>query len=236
MNTLVLLPGMEGTGTLFGPLIEALGPAVDARVVVYPPEPLGYEELVALVRGQLPLDRPFVLLGESFSGPIAIRCAAANPPGLRGLVLCCTFARNPRPFLGILRPLVPLVTLGSLPDRLSGFFMTERTPAHDPLRAALAAAMATLPAAVWRARLRALLAVDARPELAQVRVPILYLRAAHDWLVGKAPAEEVRRICPQARIVSLPAPHLLLQTQAEAAAREIGSLLLQVQTSGAGLT
>ncbi|HMA00429.1 MAG TPA: hypothetical protein VKP66_20995 [Steroidobacteraceae bacterium] len=80
---LLLLPGLDGTGKLFAAFLRALGPGVESRVVEYSPdEPLGYEELELRVRAALPRDRPYVLLGESFSGPIAMRIAASAPAGL----------------------------------------------------------------------------------------------------------------------------------------------------------
>jgi hypothetical protein len=46
MVTLVLLPGMDGTGQLFAPFLTALGHGVDVKVVRYPTkEPLSYAEL-----------------------------------------------------------------------------------------------------------------------------------------------------------------------------------------------
>jgi len=98
--TLILLPGLDGTGILFGQFVEAIGSNADTRVIAYPvDQPLGYAELEAFVREALPRDRPYVVLGESFSGPIAIRLAADPPAGLAGVVLCVTFAKNPYPLL-----------------------------------------------------------------------------------------------------------------------------------------
>ena len=92
MKKLLLLPGMDGTGRLFAPFLEAIGPAVDVQVVRYPGNgSSGYEGLVELARAALPTDGDFFILGESFSGPVAISLAAAHPPGLMGLILCCTF-------------------------------------------------------------------------------------------------------------------------------------------------
>src|SRR5258706_2862593 len=94
--TALLLPGMDGTGRLFTPLGRALGPRFETRVIAYPRDRvLTYGELgaqIALPRG------PFVLVAESFSGPIAIALAASRPPGLVGLVLAASFARSPRPW------------------------------------------------------------------------------------------------------------------------------------------
>jgi pimeloyl-ACP methyl ester carboxylesterase len=103
---LVLLPGLDGTGDLFAPVVDALGPNVPTQIVRYPlSHASDYAACEAIARGALPTDRPYVLLGESFSGPIAVSIAAAAPPGLRGLILCSTFARNPQPYLRPLRPL-----------------------------------------------------------------------------------------------------------------------------------
>ena len=78
--SLVLLPGLNGTGDLFAPLLAKLPDSLSATVVRYPAaEPLDYLGHEAIARAALPTDRPFVLLGESFSGPIAIRIAASAP-------------------------------------------------------------------------------------------------------------------------------------------------------------
>lgn len=62
---LVLLPGMDGTGRLFAPFVEALGGALETRVVRYPPRAaLDYAALEPIARAAMPSDRPFVLLGE----------------------------------------------------------------------------------------------------------------------------------------------------------------------------
>ncbi len=98
MTTLVLLPGMDGTGELFAPLVAALNSGFKTVVVRYPPnEVLSYAELESIARASLPTNEPFFILGESFSGPIAVSIAASAPPGLKGLILCASFVRNPQP-------------------------------------------------------------------------------------------------------------------------------------------
>lgn len=95
---LLLLPGMDGTGRLFAPLLAALPPDIDGEPVAYPPdEPLGYEGLLPLVEAAAARGGDFVVVGESFSGPLALLLAARSPPGLRGVVLCATFIRFPLP-------------------------------------------------------------------------------------------------------------------------------------------
>ena len=79
MTALVLLPGMDGTGDLFAPLLSALPPALRTIVVRYPCDrPLAMPNW-RRTRARAPQDQPFVLLGESFSGPIAAAIAARRP-------------------------------------------------------------------------------------------------------------------------------------------------------------
>ena len=94
--TLVLLPGLDGTGRLFDDFIAALGPDVDAIIASYPTDQaLGYAKLEPIARSFLPADRPFFLLAESFSGPLGVAIAAAPPPGLMGLILAAPSCAAP---------------------------------------------------------------------------------------------------------------------------------------------
>jgi pimeloyl-ACP methyl ester carboxylesterase len=89
MPTLVLLPGMDGTGELFANLVDAMPEPFELITVRYPTDQeLSYSELKAFVQAACPVSRPFVLLAESFSTPAAIQYAATMPPNLCGLVLC----------------------------------------------------------------------------------------------------------------------------------------------------
>lgn len=227
MTTLVLLPGMDGTGTLFAPLLRELSPAIQPLVVTYPPnERLDYAELAERVEMQLPSTTDYVLLGESFSGPVATLLAGRNPPGLRGLILACSFVRTPRPVLAPLRPLTrllpsPALTLGPLSFALMG---KHATPS---LRRALADAISSVDPGVMRDRAAAALSADASNSLATVRCPVLYLQASEDKVVPARCAAEVQRLCPQAEIAELPGPHFLLQTQPAAAARRIESFVVE---------
>jgi pimeloyl-ACP methyl ester carboxylesterase len=229
LPTLVLLPGMDGTGELFQPFVAALKNACDTLVVRYPSDnPLNYEALQAIARQSLPTDRPFVLLGESFSGPIAIALTALNLPRQVGLVLCCTFASNPRPLLKRLGFLVDLLPIGLAPARWLNPLLLGRfsTPA---LRTALSQAINKVSPSVMRERLRAVLNVDVSAQLGQVNRPTVYLRASDDCLV---PERVVKRICelnPQAQVIDVQAPHCLLQAAPDEAARLVIAFMRTTQ-------
>ena len=223
--TLVLLPGMDGGGELFAAFIAALGDAVPTLVVSYPPDQvLDYAGVTAFARARLPQDRPFVLLGESFSGPVAIALAAEQPPGLIGLILCCSFARNPVPAASALRHLLGLVPMAaSLPPAMAPFLLGSRsTPA---LRSALRTAVGMTAPAVMRARLRAVLEVDYSARVAAIKVPMLYLQARQDRVVSARAAAHLSVLCPTMQVVRIDGPRLLLQAAAEEAASKIRRFL-----------
>jgi pimeloyl-[acyl-carrier protein] methyl ester esterase len=216
----VLLPGLDGTGALFDPIREALERAGHVvTVVAYPPdEELDYASLVERV--VLP-SVPFVLVGESFSGPVALALAARRPPFLRAVVLVATFARPPllgSPFLlpvvGALlfRLALPPVLLRCL---LVGF------GASASLVGLVAATVRSVPPGVLAHRVRAVLAVDADVAARACTVPVLYLRATHDRLVARRCADHLGALIPGMQVRDVVGPHLVLQANPEEAAREI---------------
>ncbi len=219
--TLVLLPGMDGTGELFAPFVAALADAFAVRVVRYPDDgPQTYAALAEHARAALPREGPYLLLGESFSGPIAVMLAATHPPGLVGVVLCASFVRDPRPALT--RWLAPLawLPLPRVPTAPACWALMGRhaTPA---LAALLGRALGQVSTATLRARLGAVREVDASNALAQLRVPVLWLRATEDRLVSAAAAEHAARRCAMLTVVAIEAPHCLLQTTPHEAVRAL---------------
>ncbi|MCC7716519.1 alpha/beta fold hydrolase [Janthinobacterium lividum] len=223
---LVLLPGMDGTARLFQRFDAALRAqaAIDTQAIAYPAAPLDYAALEAFVRERLPRDRPFVVLAESFSGPLGAALRAEPPPGMRALVLCCSFVRNPRPMLAPLRHLLGLVPFGAMP----GFALRQAllAPCSTPqLQDELAAALAQVPPSVLRQRLRAVLETDASRSFARGTLPVLYLRARHDRLVPHANALQILRLAPDAQLADIAAPHMLLQAAPEAAAVAVTAFL-----------
>lgn len=223
MTTIVLLPGMDGTGLLFAPFLRKLVNDIHSIVISYPTEQfLDYPALVAYVRERLPTERPFFLLGESFSGPVAISIAANAPHNLAGLILCASFARNPRPLFATIKSILAL-----LPGLNSPTFATlallgiSSTP---ELRQQIATALAAVPPRVLRTRLRTVLESDFTDALPDVRVPILYLRATRDRLVPYGAGALIASLAPT-QIVDIDAPHMVLQTAPEIAATVVASFV-----------
>lgn len=221
LPVLILLPGLDGTGKLFANFIHAVGAEVHARIIGYPTDdPMGYEELEHRVRAALPQDRQFVLLGESFSGPIAIRIAATAPTGLVGVILCGTFARNPYPLLAWAGPLAFLLPIKSLPRWVRAPLMWgSTTVTRAPKQAERA--IASVASAVVRRRIAAILTVDASESLRRIKVPALILYARNDRVVPYAATQWLAAHMPSGELVSIEGPHLLLQANPQECAAHV---------------
>src|SRR6516162_4262593 len=106
---LVLLPGMDGTGTLFGPFISRLPESVRVEIVTYPEQEfLDYEQLGERVRAGLPRIGPYVIIAESYSGPLALSLAVRPVGDLRAIVLVSSFVSRPRGRIGARVATLPL--------------------------------------------------------------------------------------------------------------------------------
>jgi pimeloyl-ACP methyl ester carboxylesterase len=222
----LLLPGIDGSGRLYGPLLAAGPRGFRPEVLSYPPDlPLGYDELVALVRPRLPRGR-FVLVAESFSGPIAVRLAAERPAGLAALVLAATFLHAPlNPLLHPVRGLVGARLFGlPMPAPVVRWFMAG-PDAPDGIVSLVQQAVAEVRAEVMAHRAAEALRVDAREDLVRVEVPILCIAPTRDRLIRTDVAGEILALRPDAEIAFLDSPHMVLQRRPQASLARIEEFL-----------
>ena len=207
----LVLPGLDGCAHLRAEFVAALAPEFAATVLAYPNDrALDYDALTEWVRERLPTDAAFILIAESFSGPVAIRLAAARPDGLIGVVLAATFARAPRlASLHFLTRLLPLRALPMLPamSLMMGHWSTREW--KQRLRAALAA----VDPAVLRCRLLAAARVDVTGLVADIACPIVYLRAIRDRIVSADGWTTIRDRSHNAVCIAIDGPHMLLQAR-----------------------
>ncbi len=232
--TLLLLPGLDGTGDLFAPFVAALPNDLARHVVRYPVDQTwGYDALLTHIEAHLPAG-PLVVLGESFSGPLALRLAARHPERIRGLVLCCTFARFPWSIarrLGAWAGNLPIETLARWGVKA---LLLDRAAPDGSARAMLAAIAKVAPA-VLRQRTAAVLGVDATPALDGLKLPVLDLRAGQDRLVPARARQVLASALPQLRPVTLNGPHALLQARPAEAATQVHQFVCALVTAAPAL-
>jgi pimeloyl-ACP methyl ester carboxylesterase len=230
---LTLLPGLDGSGVLFRPLLRHLAPELRPIVVAYPRDKvLGYDELLPIVLAALPSPSPFILLGESFSGPLALMAAATRPEGLRGVILCASFVRNPMwPRVAFLRHFARPFAFRFYPmvSRAKAMLGGYSTPEWRALKAE---ALSDVRPAVVARRVREVLQVNVLRELSSCPVPVLYLRGDSDRVVPEYNLREIVSARPATKVVRLPAPHLVLQTQPALAAAAISTFIAGLDQMG----
>ncbi len=210
---LVVLPGMDGTCKLLDNFHSEIGKSCRVLPVSYPTDRvMDYAELTVFVTARLPAS-PFIVLGESFSGPIAIEIAAKHA-NCRGLILVSTFAKAPAPrfllpFTRLFHPKLPLKYFTSL-VLMSG----QGSPAE---RSALEQTIAAVPARILQKRLSFVLKVNKISMLRRLKLPVLCLAGRYDRLVGLRHARRIAATAPQCELHEMEAPHMLLETHAREA-------------------
>lgn len=231
--TLILLPGMDGTGELFESFIAALNPDIKTVVISYPKTGcLSYEALTELASAQIqgaqiPKDASYIILGESFSGPIAIALAACATDQLKGLILSCTFARNPRPILSKFSFLVPAISITKFWLEITSKFLMNGFKSEKVYQL-LQKTLPTVSPITMRSRLEAVIKVDYSAKLTNIKVPILYLRGRHDYLVPASASELIVKLAKNVTLIELDSAHLLLQVTPKEASASVQAFIEKV--------
>ncbi len=214
---LVFMPGLDGTGKSFEPLLPFIAADNLVTIVSYPADRiLSFEETVESAAGQIPAGRPPVVIAESFSGPVAVRMIASGRVEARALVLCATFARPPHPFVWrvvhYLR--LPLFIQPLMSKSFFNYVM------GNPKQAAALLPLwkkvhADVPAHVLTSRLALVNHVDVTRDLRKLDIPCLYLQATDDRIVPAGCLSVFERNVAQLSVKKIKAPHFILQSDPE---------------------
>jgi pimeloyl-ACP methyl ester carboxylesterase len=226
----LLLPGLDGTGELFARFTGAAPAEIDCLSVRYPDDSsLGYSQYASLVlRHHLPRE-PFLLVAESFSGPVGVLLASQQPENLVGIVLCNTFIVPPAWRLIGLAPW-SIIFRTPITKAMVGLHLTGLQRASD-FTAAVRDANRSVSPSTRAARLKAVFSVDVRREFAGLSVPVLILRGTRDRLVFSGSVKRMLSVRASARLAELDGPHLLLQVAPEGCWDAIMDFRSRIQTA-----
>lgn len=228
---LVVLPGMDGTCKLLDNFHSEIGKYCDVLAISYPTDRvMDYAQLTAYVAARLPKSH-FVVLGESFSGPIAIEIAATHP-NCDGLVLVSTFAAAPAP--RILLPLTRLLDPKRVLKYLASIVLMSGQGSKSE-EAALHKTLGAVPTRILQERLSFALKVNKISRLKQIQVPVLCLAGRQDRLIRLHHARRIAAAAPQCQLHEMDAPHLLLETHAAEASALIHKFSISCTSTAAEL-
>lgn len=201
---IVILPGLDGTAQLLGGLLDELAHN-DIDIVSYPPTLASYSDILAFVQQQLPTDVNYIIVAESFSGPVAIQLAALKPAGLSGIVFVATFARRPMAAPSVFASIFKLIPIKSRLFTWAAQPMLMGRWRNATFTTKFHAALVDLPKSTLVNRVKEVLRVDVVKLLRNLDVPSVYLRPNQDRLVPLSAS------VPFPDIHLLDGPHFVLQ-------------------------
>jgi pimeloyl-ACP methyl ester carboxylesterase len=223
--TLVLMPGLDGTGLLFERFVSALPPNIRTRIIEYPKIAASLEELAAVVAERLPVSR-VVLLAESFSGIVALYLLRYHRVLAEKVILVASFGTTPRRFLRMLLPFFPALAwfIPLIPSAAWRFFCLG--PGATPADIAwLKGVVTQVNPRVVAHRLK-LVASAKIADAPRIDVPAYYLQAEGDRLVPRSAAEHLRKLFSHFILMRVPGPHFLLQASPSESAQVVAGILL----------
>ena len=181
-------------------------------------EPKTYEELAILVLSKLEaVNGKYILVGESFSGPLSLFVSEARPKGLIGLVLVATFITAPNLKIGKFLPWKLGFSLTKPLYRLRLAISSN----NKSLISNISSEMQKVSPHVLSARIKEIFAVNATKSLRGCSVPVVYFRGIKDIVVPKKNLKEILSVKPDAGVVEFNSQHFLLQSEPEKAVDEI---------------
>ncbi len=208
-TSVFLIPGLHGTAALFGPFSSLAPRGFQCQAIPLPTGgDQGPDALAARMAETLPQAERFVLVAESFGGPVAARLAEHFPGRVILLVLSNPLTTVPVPFpAGLARSLMQSrrMPVGAVAFMMAG---GDRTLAKALLRE-----LHSLPPETLKGRLAATSRSKGNyiPEHAGCRM--LTLLGTSDRLISPAKSRKILAPIPNNTLVEIEAPHLLLQTR-----------------------
>jgi pimeloyl-ACP methyl ester carboxylesterase len=186
---LVLVPGMDGTGSLFYRQVPLL--AKRFRVATYrlrddaPDMATLVGDLAHVARSAATTGGQVVVVGESFGGAVALSFALANPQLVQALVVLNSFPRFlPQGRLGLAIHALRVMPWEAMPliRRFTAFRLHSRYTHRAEIRRFMELTQETSREG-YIARLRILQSYDVRDRLGELAMPVLFLASERDHLV-----------------------------------------------------
>ena len=208
----VLLPGLDGTGLLFKPFIEALPKNIETLVISYPEnKKQNYSELVSFVITQLP-EEDYILVGESFSGNIAYHIALSKPKHLKSIIFVASFLSSPRPLLLSLLNFLPSKILFFVPPPklIIKSFMLGASTKNNIIQLFLEALKQVSPD-VLSFRLKEINKHQFCSCPCEIQA--MYIQATNDYLVPQKSVVNFEKLFTNLKVSKVSGSHFILQSK-----------------------
>jgi len=206
---LILLPGMDGTGLLFQPFLDVFPKDISTHIIDYPCDKvLTYKELTYYVHKKLPINEEYILLAESFSGPIAYELSKIKHHNLKAIIFVASFIQPPNKFL-IVAKLIPFYFLipNNIPLFILKYLLGELANSH--LISLVNQSLSKVNRKVLESRIKEMARLSQPSEL--IKVKCIYLQPNNDQLVSKINSTTIEKLAINFTNHKIEGSHFILQ-------------------------
>lgn len=206
---LILLPGMDGTGKLFEPLLTYLPPSIDAEVIALSSLSSNCirsqaEEIAELIGNQ-----EVIIFAESYSGSIAYELAQMNFINIKHIIFVASFLSRPS-VLSKFGPIAPLgvLRLNVVPSFLLSWLFFGSCKRNDLVKLFMHA-LNLVTNNTLKSRLRAIASLTEPKE--PITVPCTYIQATKDKLVNPNSITVFQNLCVNLKTEKVVGGHFIAQ-------------------------
>lgn len=204
------MPGLDGTGLLFKPLLALFPKTIDVCVVDL--NSLQQESMVDSIVEQVGQGN-CVILAESFSGHIAYQMAQRLQAQVKKLVIVASFLRCPSR-LTLFRKLLPIVLIKKriLPNRLLNYLAFGNRATADTI-SLFYHAINEVEDGTLKGRLDLVHRLKSEPR--KLQVPCIYIGATDDYLIRKTSYQDFQDLFSNFEHDVVEGGHFLVQSNPE---------------------
>ena len=217
---IVLLPGLDGTGKLFAPLIKELSNTALIETINYnSKKELSYKELTEYVLKKLPSE-DFILVAESFSGYIAYQIALKKPKNLKHIIAVASFLKNPNPIM-LNMIFTKYIFLIPIPTLIIKKLLLGELAKKDIIKL-FKKTIKSVSINVLYYRLQEI--KNLKLETNTIKIPTTYIQAQNDKLVKSYSLKIWQKVCIELNIYKIKGEHFILQSNP----KECGDIITRI--------
>ncbi len=193
-NRLILLPGMDGSGQLFGSFVSQLRQLKPTVMELPQSGPQSYEHLATIISNQLPSE-PYYLLAESFSGGIVAHLKKEALSNCKAIIFVASFLQSPCPSAVKLAQHLPIQFLAKFPlSTLVHKLLFLGPNAPKGIIEDFKAVIEKVPKSTLKARLQVI--YNSKLPGVAIDIPAVYINPTSDRLINDWHADDLKK-CTQ---------------------------------------
>lgn len=231
---LVLLPGLDGTGLLYRPLMQCLPAEIDYQVIplssLSSDEPAEQAREIACLVGS----EPCVVFAESYSGLIAYELCRQKKLMLMHVIFAASFLHRP----SAISRFAALLPIGLARRKcVPAWLMNKLLFGNTDRKSLLPLFYTALDTASLTALKNRLVRISQlMPPVETIEQPCTYICAAEDWLVSKNALTVFQQLCQKLDVVSVDGGHLVAQGQPHKCVEIIRAIYSLCAVNSKGIT